>query len=62
VKRQLFREQLATHEPEAIVYVDEAPHDNREDYGYGWNLRGERFQALKSGRRLSTSKYDSGAR
>jgi transposase len=51
VKRQLFREQLATHVDEAIVYVDEAGMDNREDYGYGWNERGQRFQALKSGRR-----------
>jgi len=51
VKRLLFREQLATHKAEAIVYVDEAGMDNREDYGYGWNSRGERFQALKSGRR-----------
>lgn len=25
--------------------------DNREDYGYGWNGKGERFHALKSGRR-----------
>jgi transposase len=25
--------------------------DNREDYGYGWNEKGERFHALKSGRR-----------
>ena len=25
--------------------------DNREDYGYGWNSRGQRFHALKSGRR-----------
>jgi transposase len=31
--------------------VDEAPHDNREDYGYGWNERGQRFHTLKSGRR-----------
>jgi hypothetical protein len=51
VKRRLFREQLATHLDEAIVYVDEAGMDNREDYGYGWNSRGERFHALKSGRR-----------
>ena len=51
MKRQLFREQLATHVDEAIVYVDEAGMDNREDYGYGWNERGQRFQALKSGRR-----------
>ncbi|HEY9669294.1 MAG TPA: transposase [Coleofasciculaceae cyanobacterium] len=35
---------------ETIVYVDEAPHDSREDYGYGWNERGQRFHALKSGR------------
>jgi transposase len=25
--------------------------DNREDYGYGWNERGKRFHALKSGKR-----------
>lgn len=25
--------------------------DNREDYEYGWNERGERFCALKSGKR-----------
>jgi hypothetical protein len=25
--------------------------DNREDYSYGWNPRGQRFHALKSGRR-----------
>jgi transposase len=51
VKRQLFRDQLATHEDEAIVYVDESGMDNREDYSYGWNERGQRFHALKSGRR-----------
>ncbi|PHM06687.1 IS630 family transposase [Nostoc sp. 'Peltigera malacea cyanobiont' DB3992] len=51
VKRQIFREQLATHEEEVIVYVDEAGMDNREDYAYGWNERGQRFHALKSGRR-----------
>lgn len=51
VKRQIFREQLATYEEEVIVYVDEAGMDNREDYAYGWNERGQRFHALKSGRR-----------
>ena len=30
-----------------IVYVDEAGMDNREDYGYGWNQKGQRFHALK---------------
>jgi hypothetical protein len=34
-----------------IVYVDEAGMDSREDYGYGWNEQGQRFHALKSGRR-----------
>jgi hypothetical protein len=46
VKRQFFREQLTTHEEEAIVYVDEAGMDNREDYAYGWNERGQRFHAF----------------
>ncbi len=34
-----------------IVYVDEAGMDNRDNYAYGWNERGQRFHALKSGRR-----------
>lgn len=50
-KRQTFIEQLANEADETIVYVDEAGMDNREDYGFGWNLRGQRFHALKSGRR-----------
>jgi len=25
--------------------------DSREDYSYGWNAKGSRFYALKSGRR-----------
>jgi len=32
------------------VYADESGMDSREDYAYGWNERGERFSALKSGR------------
>jgi hypothetical protein len=46
---------------ETIVYVDEAGMDNREDYTYGWNETGQRFHALKSGRRLSSSEYDCGS-
>jgi transposase len=42
---------LANQTDETIVYVDEAGMDNRENYGYGWNERGQRFHALKSGRR-----------
>jgi transposase len=33
------------------VYVDESGMDARDDYGYGWCKRGQRFEALKSGRR-----------
>lgn len=34
-----------------IVYVDEAGMDKRENYGYGSNEKGQRFEDLKSGRR-----------
>jgi hypothetical protein len=34
---------LANQVDEMIVYVDEAGMDNREDYGYGPNERGQRF-------------------
>ncbi len=50
-KRQAFVEQLATVPVSQRVYVDEAGMDDRDEYGYGWNLRGERFHALKTGRR-----------
>ncbi|MEP0857419.1 IS630 family transposase [Trichocoleus sp. DQ-U1] len=33
------------------VYVDESGIDNREDYGYGWNEKGQRFHDLKSKKR-----------
>ena len=39
------------YKPEEIVYIDEAGRDNRENYSYGWNERGQRFYELKSGRR-----------
>jgi transposase len=42
---------LASLADETTVYVDEAGMDNREQYAYGWNPRGQRFHALKSGRR-----------
>lgn len=51
VKRQAFIAQLTTQADETIVYVDEAGMDNREDYDYGWNEKGQRFHALKSERR-----------
>lgn len=33
------------------MYIDEAGMDNREDYSSGWNKKGQRFYALKTGRR-----------
>ncbi len=42
---------MASYADETIVYVDEAGMDHREDYSYGWNEKGQRFHALKSGRR-----------
>lgn len=51
MKRAAFRQFLATCNPDDLVYVDEAGMDERDDYGYGWSPKGERFEALKSGRR-----------
>ena len=50
-RRKQFVEQLASKAPASVVYVDEAGMDNRDEYAYGWNPRGARFHALKSGRR-----------
>lgn len=51
VKRLQFREEIGMYQPESIVYIDESGMDNREDYGYGWNEKGQRFHALKTGKR-----------
>lgn len=51
VKRAEFLEQLAQIEPSRRVYVDEAGMEQRDDYGYGWCEVGQRFEAIKSGRR-----------
>ncbi len=50
-KRQAFIEHLSTVAASQIVYVDESGMDNRDEYAYGWNEKGQRFYALKSGRR-----------
>jgi transposase len=42
---------LSTLAPDKIVYLDESGMDNRDQYDYAWNERGQRFHALKSGRR-----------
>lgn len=51
VKRAEFLEKLSKIEPSRRVYVDESGMDHRDDYGYGWCEAGQRFEALKSGRR-----------
>lgn len=51
MKRQAFQEQLKTKITSQIVYVDEAGIDNREEYPYGYCEIGQRFEALKSGKR-----------
>ncbi len=51
LKRQEFQERLGSKLPLRIVYVDEAGIDNREDYPYGYCKIGQRFYALKSGKR-----------
>jgi len=44
--------------PHQIAYVDEAGIDNREDYPYGYCQVGQRFYALKSGKRTPASQLD----
>jgi transposase len=50
-KRAAFLEELATIPLAQRVYIDESGMDERDDYGYGWSPRGQRLEALKSGRR-----------
>jgi hypothetical protein len=51
LKRQAFQEQLNSKLSHQIVYVDEAGIDNRDEYPYGYCEIGQRFYALKSGKR-----------
>ncbi|NJL21603.1 MAG: IS630 family transposase [Leptolyngbyaceae cyanobacterium SM1_3_5] len=51
VKRREFQERLKTKPSELVIYIDEAGIDNREDYPYGYCEIGQRFHALKSGKR-----------
>ena len=50
-KRKAFSLTISKEEPEKLVYIDESGIDNREDYGYGWNEKGQRFSDLKAGKR-----------
>lgn len=42
---------MQTKQPQQMVYVDEAGIDNRDEYAYGYCEIGQRFYALKSGKR-----------
>lgn len=50
-KRKEFILKISQKSVKQRVYVDESGIDNREDYGYGWNEKGQRFHDLKSGKR-----------
>ncbi|WP_347277173.1 IS630 family transposase [Coleofasciculus sp. FACHB-712] len=50
-KRAAFLAQLGDPKAPHLVYVDESGMDERDNYGYGYAPMGERFYALKSGRR-----------
>ena len=50
-ERLVFTSKINRINPESRVYVDESGIDNRDDYGYGWNEKGQRFYDLKSGKR-----------
>ncbi len=41
-----------------IVYVDEAGIDNREDYPYGYGIKGKRVPGMKSGKRTERVRTD----
>ena len=47
----MFWERLKVKSAHQLVYVDEAGIDNREEYAYGYCEVGQRFHALKSGKR-----------
>ena len=50
-KRREFDLKIRQKEPEQLVYIDESGIDNREDYGYGWNEKGQRLYDFKLGKR-----------
>ena len=50
-KRREFRAKISQKKPSELVYIDESGMDNRENYGYGWNPKGQIFHDLKSGKR-----------
>ena len=48
-KRSAFIAQLAGLDKGQLVYLDKAGIDDTDDYGYGYCLKGERFEAERQG-------------
>ena len=47
----MFIAQIAELDKHQLVYLDEAGIDDTDDYGYGYCLKGERFEAERQGSR-----------
>ncbi|WP_287281239.1 MULTISPECIES: IS630 family transposase, partial [unclassified Okeania] len=52
LEREEFGLKLNQIDKKNIVYVDEAGIDNREDYPYGYGVKGKRVPGMKSGKRI----------
>ncbi len=50
-RRREFRLQLTHYRAQDLIYLDETGMDERDQYDYGWSLRGELIKALKAGSR-----------
>ena len=49
--RAQFVTEIATKDPESLVYLDESGIDDNEVYAYGWSPKGSRVYAMKNGDR-----------
>ena len=47
LEREEFMLKLNQIDKKSIVYVDEAGIDNREDYPYGYGVKGKRLPGMK---------------
>lgn len=56
-KRSEFLKKLEKVEKQKLVYVDEAGFDNRENYPYGYSLKGERCYSLKPGKKRERTSW-----
>lgn len=56
-ERAEFIKRLEAIEDHRKVSVDEAGFDNREDYPYGYSLKGQRCYALKSGKKRERTSW-----